>query len=123
MIDFSSLKKARDVFEDFRQGMLTDRDRAGAIQAFEFSYELAWKMMKRVLAARGQETGSPKDIFRKAAIEKIIDKPELWFEFQSRRNVTVHTYRQENMNYVLEIFDQFSEELSKLITILESLEL
>lgn len=114
-IDISKLLKAQAVFERFRRDMKDDRDQAGAVQAFEFCYELAWKMMKRFLTARGQETGSPKDTFRAAALEKLIDDPELWFEFQKKRNLTVHTYEQENLDIIVAIFDTFSDELSVLV--------
>ena len=114
-IDLSKLLKAHAVFERFRCDMKDDRDQAGAVQAFEFCYELAWKMMKRFLNARGQETGSPKDTFRAAALEKLIDDPEVWFEFQKKRNLTVYTYEQENLDIIVSIFDVFSVELSKLI--------
>ena len=114
-IDLSKVLKAQAVFERFRQDMRNDRDQAGAVQAFEFCYELAWKIMKRFLASRGQETGSPKDTFRAAAIEKIIDDPEVWFEFQKKRNLTTHTYEHENLEAIVAIFDQFSDELNRLI--------
>lgn len=115
------LIKAQSVFEEFRQDMVTDRDKAGAIQAFEFCYELAWKTMKRVLKLRGEETGSPKDTFRKAAIEKIIDDPEIWFEFQKKRNITSHTYERENLDLIVDSFEMFSKELKKLISNINNL--
>lgn len=114
-IDITNLLKARDIFENFRVDMVTDRDKAGAIQAFEFCYELAWKTMKRILSKRGIEAGSPKSTFRKAALDKLIDDPELWFNFQNKRNLTVHTYEQANMEEVIACFDSFSQELSKFI--------
>jgi len=113
-IDIAKLLKAQSVFERFRQDMKNDRDQAGAVQAFEFCYELAWKMMKRFLMARGVETGSPKDTFRAAALEKLIDDPETWFEFQKKRNLTVHTYEQKNLDLIVAIFDNFSIELNML---------
>lgn len=122
IIDFTKMHKARSTFERFRQNMEDDRDQAGAIQAFEFCYELAWKMMKRVLESRGQEVGSPKDTFRKAALEKLIDDPELWFEFQLKRNLTSHTYEQDNVDDIIAIFDVFSKELEQLIQRMETLE-
>ena len=121
MIDLSKLKKAKNVFEEFRIDLQSDRDKAGAIQAFEFCYELSWKTMKRVLGLRGQETGSPKDTFRKAAEEKLIDDPELWFEFQKKRNLTSHTYERENLELIVSIFDVFSKEMDKLIIRIEQL--
>lgn len=114
-ISIENLLKAQVQFESFRTDMIDDRDKAGAIQAFKFCYELSWKTMKRVLAFRGQETGSPKDTFRKAVLEKLIDDPEIWFEFQKKRNLTVHVYDQDNRDAVISIFDQFSIELKKLI--------
>ena len=114
-LNIDKLLQAQKIFERFRQDMKDDRDQAGAVQAFEFCYELAWKMMKRFLAARGLDTGSPKDTFRAAALEKLIDDPEVWFDFQKKRNLTVHTYEQENLNAIVAIFDQFSQELHKLV--------
>jgi nucleotidyltransferase substrate binding protein (TIGR01987 family) len=120
-IDISKVLKARKVFERFRKDMKTDRDKAGAVQAFEFSYELSWKMMRRVLESRGLEVGSPKDTFRKAALEKLIDDPETWFGFQKMRNLTVHTYNKEDLEIVVSVFDSFSKELNTLIDRLQNL--
>lgn len=121
-INIDKLIKASDIFERFRVDMVTDRDQAGAVQAFEFCYELAWKIMKRFLEAQGFECGSPRDTFRKAALEKIINEPELWFEFQRKRNLTVHTYERENLDLIVSIFDTFSTEMSRLIQKLQELQ-
>ncbi len=102
--------------------MRTDRDKAGAIQAFEFCYELTWKILKRALESQGLEASSPKDTFRKAAKEGFITDPELWFEFQQKRNLTVRTYEQENIESVITIFDNFSNELSAILIKIENLE-
>ena len=115
IIDLSKLLKAQEVFERVRLDMQDERDQMGATQAFEFCYELAWKMMKRVLAAQGVDTESPKDTFRKAALAKIIDDPEVWFDFKEKRNLTSHTYEQENLTAIVGIFDLFSAELDKAI--------
>lgn len=118
---FGSLIKAQHLFEDFRQNMLTDRDKAGAVQAFEFCYELSWKTMKRILSVKGVDTQSPKDTFREAAVNHLISSPEPWFVFQLKRNLTVHTYQVETLNDVLSIFDEFSAELSSFLDKLERL--
>ena len=114
-INIHALIKAVSVFEEFRVDMKTNRDRTGAAQAFGSCYELAWKTLKRILNDQGQEPGSPKDTFRKAAIEKLIDDSELWFEFQKKRNLTLYTYEQENLDLVVNIFEVFSIEMKKLI--------
>ena len=113
------LKRAQSLFEQFRKNMLTERDKAGAVQAFEFCYELCWKTIKKLLESEGLEVATPKDAFRKAATAKLIQDPELWFDFQKKRNLTVHTYEEETLEEVLTIFDTFSVQLQELITQLE----
>jgi len=121
-INTSHIRKAFDVFELFRRNLGTDQEKAGAVQAFEFCYEISWKIMKRILEHRGLEVGSPKDTFRKAHEEKLIDDPEVWFEFQKKRNLTVHTYNAKNLDIIVESFDLFSSEMSSLIERIEQLQ-
>jgi hypothetical protein len=40
--------------------VLDDRDRAGVIQAFEFTFETVWKLFKHIAEAEGLEAPSPK---------------------------------------------------------------
>src|SRR5438132_10115544 len=107
-IDLTNLLKAQAMFERFRQDMKDDRDQVGAVHAFKVCYESSWKIMKRFLAVNGVESSSPKDIFRRAALARLIDDSEVWFDFLEKRNLTAHTYEQENMNAIVAVFDQFS---------------
>ncbi len=77
--------------------MKDDRDQAGAAQAFDFCYELCCENDETLFYKLGDKNpsslkpstdaaGSPKDTFRKAAIEKLIETLEVWFEFQKKRN-------------------------------------
>ncbi len=113
--DFSNLLKAQSVFERFRQDMITDRDKAGAVQAFKVCYELSWKTMKHILTAQGVESTAPRDVFRKAALARLIDNPEEWFAFIEKRHLTSYTYEQENVDVIVSGFDSFSRELNALI--------
>jgi nucleotidyltransferase substrate binding protein (TIGR01987 family) len=115
-LDLSKILKAQAVFERFRKNLHGEQNQAGAAQAFEFCYELAWKIMKRFLATQGIEAVSPKDTFRKAALAQIIDDPEIWFDFQEKRNLTAHTYEQENLDAIIQVLDSFSLELNNVIT-------
>lgn len=120
-IDLHYIYKAQEVFERFRKHLSTEQEKAGAVQAFEFCYELAWKLMKRVLESRGLDVGSPKDTFRKAFDEGLIGDPELWFEFQKKRNLSVHTYNEENLDIIVDSFDKFSSELTSLLAKIKSI--
>ena len=118
-INLNHIKKAIEVFERFRKNLNSDQEKAGAVQAFEFCYELSWKIMKRLLEMRGLEVGSPKDTIRKAFEEQLIPDPEIWFEFQKRRNLTTHTYNEGNLDIIVQVFDRFSQELQNLIINIE----
>lgn len=119
-IDVQPFMKARKTFEDYRKHLKSEQEKSGAIQAFEFSYELAWKTMKRMLSQKGIDARSPRDCFREAATIGMISNPKAWFQFIEMRNVTVHAYDEEIVNKVLMIFDDFSTALSELMEYLEN---
>ncbi len=58
------------------RNLTTEQEKAGAIQAFAFSYELAWKTMKRILHTKGIDARSPRDCFREAASIGMILIPK-----------------------------------------------
>ncbi len=118
-INIDPLIKAFSKFEEFRKNLKTEQDRAGAIQAFEYCFELSWKILKRHLEARGSIANSPREVLRMAALEQLIDDPEMWFEFLKKRNLTVHTYEEEEAQAVISVFPSFSTELTKLLKTLD----
>jgi len=114
-INISPLLKAFKKFEEFRDHLNTEQERAGSIQAFEYCYELTWKTMKRLLEKRGHITNSPRETFRIAAMERFIDNPEIWFDFLKMRSITVHTYEEKEAEKVISIFQFFSSEMKSFI--------
>lgn len=110
-VNIEPLLKAFRKFEAFRLNTKTEQEKAGAIQSFEYCFELVWKAMKRLLNERGKVVNSPKEAFRMAALEGFIDDPELWFEFLKKRNITVHTYEEKEAEEVLGVFVDFSDQI------------
>ncbi|HGO5815949.1 nucleotidyltransferase substrate binding protein [Mannheimia glucosida] len=87
---------------------------AGAIQKFEFVYELSLKMIKRQLqqeAASFDELGaySFKDILRDALKSGLIDDMAKWVTFRDMRNITSHTYNQDKAMAVYSQIGDFLE--------------
>lgn len=108
--------KAFRKFELFYQEpILTERDKAGVIHAFEYTFELCWKTMKRILEEEGRSADSPKSVFRIAATNNLIDDPEIWFEFLKKRNITSHTYDEDDADLVLSVCFDFSKEVRKFL--------
>jgi nucleotidyltransferase substrate binding protein (TIGR01987 family) len=114
-VNIEPLLKACKKFELFRQNLGTEQEQAGAIQAFEYCFELSWKIMKRLLEVRGRTANSPREVYRMAALEGFIKDPELWFNFLKKRNMTVHTYEEKEALEVISIFPEFSQELHNFI--------
>lgn len=120
-IDISPLLMAFDQFHEALKIARSDLEKAGTIQYFEFTYELAWKTLKRILKSRGRDLNSPKPIFRESALEGLIEDPELWFDFMDDRNETVHTYNKIVANNIFKDLHLFDSEMIKLIAKLKSL--
>lgn len=68
--------------------------------------------MKRLLETRGVIVQSPRETFREAAINWFIEDPTPWFNFIKIRNITVHTYDEEEIATVLSCLEPFSQALS-----------
>lgn len=120
-IDIAPLLSAFDRFKAALEVAQSDLEKAGAIQYFEFTYELCWKTMKRVLKERGKDLNSPKPVFREAAAEGLIDDPEAWFRFLADRNETVHSYKQAVADRIYRELPAFLRESEALIARLKSL--
>lgn len=67
----------------------------GTIQRFEFTYELAWKLMKAYLKHLGIEVNNPRAAIRESIKQEIITDSSDWLEMIEKRNDTAHTYHKE----------------------------
>ncbi|EAX48919.1 nucleotidyltransferase substrate binding protein, HI0074 family [Thermosinus carboxydivorans Nor1] len=73
----------------------------GVIQRFEFTYELAWKLIKAYLEYEGiADVKSPRAAFKEAFTAGLIDNGEIWLEMIDDRNLTAHTYNEENAKQI-----------------------
>lgn len=79
-----------------QQRELSDLEKQGLIQAFEFTHELAWNVMKDYFAYQGNPgiTGS-RDAAREAFQKGLVEDGEGWMEMIKSRNQTSHTYQQK----------------------------
>jgi nucleotidyltransferase substrate binding protein (TIGR01987 family) len=78
-----------------QQRALSDLEKQGLIQAFEFTHELAWNVIKDYFAYQGNSsiTGS-RDAAREAFQKGLIKDGEIWMEMIRSRNQTTHTYNE-----------------------------
>jgi nucleotidyltransferase substrate binding protein (TIGR01987 family) len=134
-LDLSSLQKAIAQLQDALQYCDSEparRDprlrlhlRAAAIQAFEFSYELSVKMLRRFL--EGTEP-NPEEIGNmtfnelvRLGTERGLLHAELadWKQFRADRGITSHTYNEDKALEVFEALPGFLAEARFLMAQLE----
>ena len=70
----------------------SDTERAGIIQFFEMTFELAWKLLKDYLEEEGYSPKSPRESIKLGFQMQIISSGDLWLKALKDRNLTVHTY-------------------------------
>jgi len=85
----ASLRELRSALEKTEY---TTLERAGLIQLFEISFELAWKTLKDMLFYEGYDVNSPKSALKQAFANGIISEGELWIKALDGRNLFSHTY-------------------------------
>jgi nucleotidyltransferase substrate binding protein (TIGR01987 family) len=96
---FSNYKKALSKLTEATEtydSLADDIIKEGIIQRFEFTHELAWKVMKDYLEYEGFKniTGS-RSTTREAFNKGLISEGEKWMHMIESRNTTVHTYDED----------------------------
>lgn len=109
------LSKTRDLSELEQQGL---------IQAFEFTHELAWKVMKDYFVYQGDTsiTGS-RDATRAAFAVDLIGDGQGWMDMIKSRNQSSHTYNLKTAEAIVKdiveryaaLFESFALHMESLV--------
>ncbi len=93
-----SIKQLDKVMALRQERELSDLEKQGVIQAFEYNYEMAWNVIKDFYTYQGDENiqGS-RDAIRLAFKRGLIINGEVWFDMIKKRALSVHTYNEEVM--------------------------
>lgn len=113
----------RDAIELANTRPLTELEKQGLIQAFEFVFEMAWNVMKDYFLYQGNPgiTGS-RDAIRSAFKQELISDGEGWMEMIKSRNQSAHTYNEAVANAIVDsilssyhrLFEQFASHMQSL---------
>ncbi len=73
---------------------LNELEREGAIQRFEYTFQLAWLTLKDRLEYGGivLTEVTPRNVIQQAFAAKLIDDAEVWVDMLIDRNLMSHTY-------------------------------
>jgi nucleotidyltransferase substrate binding protein, HI0074 family len=120
----SALSSLRSAVGISNQRALSELETQGLIQAFEFTHELSWKLLKDFLEDRGASGiyGS-RDAVREAFNRGLIGDGEVWMRMIVSRNRSSHTYKRSTAEEIAllvrtQYFSEF-EALEKTMTSLK----
>jgi nucleotidyltransferase substrate binding protein (TIGR01987 family) len=112
----AQLSDALSRYDDTAEALIKE----GILQRFEFSHELAWKVMKDYLEYEGHQgiTGS-RSASRLAFSLGLITDGQVWMDMIESRNRTVHTYDEKILEqeflkvskYYLKALQDFSKRM------------
>jgi nucleotidyltransferase substrate binding protein (TIGR01987 family) len=121
---FNNFSKAVAQLTKFiEKGELNELEKQGLIQAFGYTYELAWNTLKDYFEAQGETNiyGS-RDVFRLAFRRGLIENGEAWMEMIKSRNLTSHTYDEAVASEIVSaILESYFAEFEALKATLEEL--
>jgi nucleotidyltransferase substrate binding protein (TIGR01987 family) len=133
-LDLSSLREALTALETSLRYLrsdlaadpgLADQFRAAAIQAFEFTYELAFKFMKRQLEEIVAVPSSVDEmtfmqVVRAAAEAGLLSDVSRFREYREARNITSHSYDRTKAGRIAAELPRFAADVADLLARLEA---
>jgi nucleotidyltransferase substrate binding protein (TIGR01987 family) len=109
---FSSMKRLEQIKGEFRNALKaleealstarSDLEVDGAIQRFEFTYELFWKLLRAFLRQEGIAVDTPRECFKEAYRLALLKDEETALRMLEDRNLTVHLYDRKTLRSVFE---------------------
>ncbi|WP_386690976.1 MULTISPECIES: nucleotidyltransferase substrate binding protein [unclassified Lonepinella] len=121
-----AIEKCDEVIQKI-DGVIENIVQESIIQRFEFTHELAWKLMKDILQYEGDFEGGSRTATREAFNLGYISQGEVWMDMVETRNLTVHTYNISLLNQEFEkittqyfpLLLQFEQRVEKLCQTLD----
>ncbi|HYU36244.1 MAG TPA: nucleotidyltransferase substrate binding protein [Thermoanaerobaculia bacterium] len=105
--------------EPFERGVptLSNLEKEGTVQRFEFTVELAWKTLKDYLEHEGQviDPVTPRNVIKAAFAARILSDGQVWIDMLDHRNLLSHTYDEATFDTaVLAIRDRYLAAIEEL---------
>lgn len=100
----------------------TELEEQGVIQAFEYTHELAWNVLKDFLEEQGlRDLYGSKDSSREAFKRGLIENGDIWMDMIKSRNLTSHTYNRNIAQKIVgAVVESYYTEFGLLIAKLKS---
>lgn len=104
----NALKRLEEALqEDQENSLIID----GTIQRFEFTIELYWKLLKRLLLTEGIETRTLRETLKAAYQVGWLQNEESWLQMLKDRNETSHVYEEEMARRIVHHINSYFPEM------------
>lgn len=111
----SALSRLEEVLAEEKNEIVRD----SAIKRFEIAFDLLWKTLKAFLEEYYNAVCfSPRNCFKEAFRQKLIDYDEFWLRIAKTRNYAAHTYSEVLAE---KIYPQLPEALIKFQNLLQKI--
>ena len=116
-----ALNKLAEVANKMQLDKLTELEKEGFIQRFEYTFELAWKTLQDLLKEKGYiDIAGPNATLTQALTDGYISDAEGWRKMKKSRELTSHVYDDETAKIIANaIFTEYYNLLASLAIILE----
>ena len=84
------------------------------VKRFEFTYEMAWKALKRYLEFLGLDAKSPRMVFKEAFAQQIITDEAIWLDMIEQRHLTSHVYDEQEIADILDRTHEYQHAFNEL---------
>ena len=100
---------------------LSDLEKDGIIQRFEFTFELSWKVMQDYLKHLGYyQIKGPRPVITQMAQDGLLD-PFIWEEILTARNELSHIYDEKKSRiYLDKIMGEYFVQLNKFKEVMQT---
>ncbi|HEY8857530.1 MAG TPA: HI0074 family nucleotidyltransferase substrate-binding subunit [Rugosibacter sp.] len=78
-----------------------------AVKRFEFTYEMAWKALKRTLDYLGLDARAPRPVFKEAFAQGLLADEQVWLDMIEMRNLSSHVYDEQEVSRILGELDRY----------------
>ncbi len=99
---FENYQKAKENLtaaqEFVKENGITNIAIMALVQAFEITFELAWKTLKDYLEYNGIKVTTPRETIKESFQNNIIQDGQIWIDMMESRNKTSHTYNVDFAN-------------------------
>jgi nucleotidyltransferase substrate binding protein (TIGR01987 family) len=96
---------------------LSDLEKEGMIQRFEYTFELAWKTLQDILEFKGyRDIAGPNPVLEQSLKDGYISDEKQWRNMKKSRELTSHTYNSDTAD---DIAQNIADEYYNLLKALE----